>query len=63
MNAKVILALFGIAGILYFAWPVIKLILMGYFYRFIMDYGFYILIILAGGGYFFWRRIKSAINP
>ncbi|MDA0692972.1 MAG: hypothetical protein O3C58_14050 [Nitrospinae bacterium] len=60
MNAKIILSLLGIAGVLYLAWPIIKLVIMGYFYRFIIEYGFYMLLLLAGGGYYFWRRLKSA---
>jgi len=60
LNAKIILSLFGLAGILYFAWPIIKFVIMGYFYRFIIEYGFYMLILLAGGGYYFWRRLKSS---
>ena len=59
MNAKIILSLLGLAGILYLAWPIIKLVVIGVIYRFIIDYGLYILLLLAGGGYYFWRRLKS----
>jgi len=30
-----------------------------FIYNLILDYGFYLLIFLAGGGYYFWRRLKN----
>ncbi|SVA38010.1 uncharacterized protein METZ01_LOCUS90864 [marine metagenome] len=30
-----------------------------YIYQLIIEYGFYILLLLAGAGFYFWRRLKS----
>lgn len=59
MNAKIILSILGLAGIFYLAWPIIKIIVIGYIYRFIIDYGLYFFLLLSGSGYYFWRRLNK----
>ncbi len=59
LNAKIFLILCGVAGILYFIWPILVWVVKVFIYNLILDYGFYLLIFLVGGGYYFWRRLKS----
>lgn len=44
---------------LYLLWPFITLVIKVYIYRLIIDYGFYFLLLFAGVGFYFWRRLKS----
>jgi len=30
-----------------------------YIYQLVIEYGFYFLILVAGTGFYFWRRLKS----
>jgi len=59
LNAKIFLLLCGIAGVLYLLWPYLMWMVKVFIYNLILDYGFYILIFLLGGGYYLWRRLKS----
>jgi hypothetical protein len=59
MNFKLILFLCGVIGVLILTAPIIKLVIKGYVYSFLMNYGVYLLIALAGGGYYLWLRVKA----
>jgi len=59
MNFKNILYICGAIGILILIWPIIKMVIRGYIYSILMEYGFYFLIALVGGGYYFWKRLKA----
>ncbi len=59
LNFKTLLLLCGLAGMLYLLWPFITLVIKVYIYRLIIDYGFYFLLLFAGVGFYFWRRLKS----
>ena len=59
LNAKILLILCSVAGILYLIWPYLMWMVKVFIFNLILDYGFYLLILLVGGGYYFWRRLKS----
>ncbi|MDP7556751.1 MAG: hypothetical protein QF687_02575 [Nitrospinaceae bacterium] len=59
MNLKILLFLCGLVGILYFLLPFIIMIIKVYIYQLIIEYGFYLLLLLAGVGFYFWRRLQS----
>ena len=59
LNAKIFFLLCGIAGVLYLLWPYLMWMVKVFIYNLILDYGFYILIFMVGGGYYLWRRLKS----
>ena len=59
LNFKIFLLLCGLAGILYFVWPFIIMGLKLYVYQLVIEYGFYILLLLGGVGFYFWRRLKN----
>jgi hypothetical protein len=59
MNFKNILFICGAIGILILILPIIKIVLKGYIYSLLVEYGFYLLIALTGGGYYLWKRLKA----
>ncbi len=59
LNVKIFLLLCGIAGVSYLLWPYLMWMVKVFIYNLILDYGFYILIFLVGGGYYLWRRLKN----
>lgn len=52
---KIGLAIGGVALLIYFAWPAIMWGMKMYVYRLVLDYGFYALLLLAGGGWLWWK--------
>jgi hypothetical protein len=59
LNVKIFLLLCGIAGLIYLLWPYLMWMVKVFIYNLILDYGLYLLIFLAGGGYYLWHRMKS----
>ncbi|MFP6638224.1 MAG: hypothetical protein VB778_06315 [Nitrospinaceae bacterium] len=59
MNLKFSFLLCGLAGILYLIWPFMVMGIKVYIYGLTIKYGFYLLLALAGGGFYFWRRLKK----
>ncbi len=59
MNLKKILFICGGIGLLILIWPLVKFAIRSYIYSLVLEYGFYFLIALAGGGYYLWKRIKA----
>lgn len=52
---KIGLAIGGGALLIYFAWPAIQWGMQMYVYRLVLDYGFYALLLLGGGGWLWWK--------
>ncbi|MBT5868165.1 MAG: hypothetical protein HOH38_04935 [Nitrospinaceae bacterium] len=59
MNFKMALWLCGLAVVLYFIWPFIVWAIKSYIFQLVIEYGLYALLLMAGGGYYFWRRLKA----
>ncbi|MBT5377167.1 MAG: hypothetical protein HOL15_10170 [Nitrospinaceae bacterium] len=49
----------GLAVVLYFIWPFIVWAIKSYIFQLVIEYGLYALLLMAGGGYYFWRRLKA----
>lgn len=59
MNFRNILFVCEAVGVLILIFPIIKIVIKGYIYSIIVEYGFYFLIALTGGGYYLWKRLKA----
>jgi hypothetical protein len=40
-------------------WPFMVWAVKSFIYQLVLEYGFYFLILVAGTGFYFWRRLKS----
>jgi len=52
---KIGLALSGVAVLLYFLWPAIMWAIQMSLFRIMLDYGIYALLLLASGGWLWWK--------
>jgi hypothetical protein len=59
LNLKILSLISGLAAALYFLWPILVMGIKMYVYQLVIEYGFYFLFILAGAGFYFWRRLKN----
>ena len=58
MNLKVFLLLCSLLVGLYFLGPFIMWAVKIFIYQLVIEYGLYFLILVAGTGFYFWRRLK-----